>query len=439
MWLHLVSACFGAFCLQNAYKRPTHQLRPSRLACCAYSRIITMRCKSAHRSLELGGEHVPSFDFVSDNEFRAILDSDYGEMRSALENTNYKTVHVLAGSVVEALLVDYLTLLSENDTSLNPQQILKWSLGELVDAALTRGAISQQVHDLSSVVRDYRNLIHPGRVVRLGQKVSQDSADIAAAVTHMVISAIGDARKDSLGMTAQQVLTKIETDPSVMPILGRLLRGLSTTELNTLLLDALPTEFLKGAYAGPDHKDWGDADQERAVFERTQAYLEECYHQAFREANEQTQRSAMLNLVEIVKMESVYTVHPYEDAFLRGPYLGLLEDADRLLLVEHLLGRAESQTPPKPAVFMGMAPYLSGSSFHGKLWGLVDRAVRAKDLYDSTSVDILCNLYWDYDPDVMKMMDDRVDQVAEHYSKWDPQKQERARELVELLHTEGVS
>ena len=49
-----------------------------------------------------------TFDFVADDDFRAGLVSDYAEMQKALEAESWKSVHVLAGSIVEAILVDYI-------------------------------------------------------------------------------------------------------------------------------------------------------------------------------------------------------------------------------------------------------------------------------------------------------------------------------------------
>ncbi len=58
------------------------------------------------------------FDFISGEEFRESLDADYHELNSAMEVHAWKAVHVLAGSIIEALLVDYLT--ASNYQAKNP-------------------------------------------------------------------------------------------------------------------------------------------------------------------------------------------------------------------------------------------------------------------------------------------------------------------------------
>jgi hypothetical protein len=55
-------------------------------------------------------ENACSFDFISDVRFRLSLQSDYRELINAFETCSWKAAHVLSGSIVEALLVDYLAV-----------------------------------------------------------------------------------------------------------------------------------------------------------------------------------------------------------------------------------------------------------------------------------------------------------------------------------------
>ena len=48
------------------------------------------------------------FDFITSVDFRRSLESDYGEMASCIEAGSWKAAHVLAGSIIEAVLIDYL-------------------------------------------------------------------------------------------------------------------------------------------------------------------------------------------------------------------------------------------------------------------------------------------------------------------------------------------
>src|ERR1043166_4837844 len=56
----------------------------------------------------VAGRTMGAFDFVSDERFRESLESDYLEIQRCLDAEAWKAVHVLAGSIVEAVLIDYL-------------------------------------------------------------------------------------------------------------------------------------------------------------------------------------------------------------------------------------------------------------------------------------------------------------------------------------------
>jgi hypothetical protein len=101
------------------------------------------------------------FEFIRDSGFRASLESDYKELNTALAQQSWKTVQVLAGSIIEAVLIDYLV-------SINHQpDPLQMDLAKAVAAAEKSGLIAPETAKLADVLRNYRNLIHPGRSVRL--------------------------------------------------------------------------------------------------------------------------------------------------------------------------------------------------------------------------------------------------------------------------------
>jgi hypothetical protein len=49
-----------------------------------------------------------NFDFITNDDLRASLEADYAELKVARANDAHKAAHVLAGSIIEAVLVDYL-------------------------------------------------------------------------------------------------------------------------------------------------------------------------------------------------------------------------------------------------------------------------------------------------------------------------------------------
>lgn len=107
------------------------------------------------------------FDFINDQKFRTSLQSDYREILRCIETSAWKAVHVLAGSVVEAIFVDYLIASGYQKRTGNDP--MKMELGAVISASKDEKVISQRTANLSSVVQSYRNLIHPGRVIRLNE------------------------------------------------------------------------------------------------------------------------------------------------------------------------------------------------------------------------------------------------------------------------------
>src|SRR5690349_13104685 len=115
-----------------------------------------------------------------------------------MENRCWKTVHVLAGSIIEAVLVDYLIATrdpvksSRHASQKDPMQMM---LGELIVVCKDEGILSLRSAELSTVVKDYRNLIHPGRVVRLQETVDEQGAKVAEALVEMIVKDVESTKR----------------------------------------------------------------------------------------------------------------------------------------------------------------------------------------------------------------------------------------------------
>jgi hypothetical protein len=137
------------------------------------------------------------FDFITGAQFRESLENDYGEMVRCFDSKSWKSVQVLAGSIVEALLIDYL--LATNDPPRGGKDPLRMDLAEAVNICKAEGVLSERTADLSSVVRSYRNLIHPGRTVRLNEaQPSENSAKIALALVDLLVEEVANTRLASV-------------------------------------------------------------------------------------------------------------------------------------------------------------------------------------------------------------------------------------------------
>lgn len=131
-----------------------------------------------------------NFAFVEDQKIKELLARDWGEARKAFQNGLYKCTLVLCGAVIEALLVEALSLHEDaklayyemyrrpaNDPRPVPE-IYRWGLCGLINVAEHKdiGIISAEAAMLSRYVKDYRNLIHLHRQKRTRLRVTRHVA-----------------------------------------------------------------------------------------------------------------------------------------------------------------------------------------------------------------------------------------------------------------------
>jgi len=182
-----------------------------------------------------------NFDFITDEGLRHSLESDLRELTMCHAAGAWKSVHVLAGSIVEATLIDYLVTAGKIDSSVANSK----DLSQLIELCKTPAVLSLKATELSAIVRSYRNLIHPGRVLRLSESVDENGATIAKAVIEIVVDAVSSKKRQSYGYTAEQVIRKFRQDPSSLSIAEHLLRETHSAELKRLMLKVLPAAYLE--------------------------------------------------------------------------------------------------------------------------------------------------------------------------------------------------
>jgi len=155
--------------------------------------------------------------------------SDYAEFQSSISSQAWKSALVLIGSIVEALLVDHLLSIDyQKTTKIDP---LKMQLGELIRACEADKALSSKTVALSTVIQSYRNLIHPGRSIRLEETPSKSAAVVAGELLQMIVDEISAKRRSQYGFTAAQIVAKLERDESALSIHQHLLKEVPEPEL----------------------------------------------------------------------------------------------------------------------------------------------------------------------------------------------------------------
>lgn len=141
------------------------------------------------------------FDFIDDDGLREVLRLDVSTATSALRNREWKAATVLAGSVIEALLlwaVKRHTSAKRDEAALRARQAGAlghipganpddWHLPALIEVAGELRCITQGTVAEARRVREYRNLIHPGAAVRTGEQCDLGTAHIAVGTVDHVI------------------------------------------------------------------------------------------------------------------------------------------------------------------------------------------------------------------------------------------------------------
>ena len=133
--------------------------------------------------------------FIEDSELKQRLRLDIGSVESAFSNGEWKATTVLAGSVVEALLLwalqqqpptNVLAAPTAAKFKLSPS-LETWYLPQYVEVANELRLIAADTATLCRLAKDFRNLIHPGRAQRLGQACNRGTAlSAVAAMEHVV-------------------------------------------------------------------------------------------------------------------------------------------------------------------------------------------------------------------------------------------------------------
>ena len=143
-----------------------------------------------------------SLSFVQDGHLRESLRLDVSAAGQALQNAEWKAATVLAGSVIEALLLCAVEALQTAEPSsfssakasaspAPPTDLNKWRLAELVPVAEAAGLIVKDTAKQCELAREFRNLIHPGRSLRLGQECDRGTALSANVGMELVVRDLG--------------------------------------------------------------------------------------------------------------------------------------------------------------------------------------------------------------------------------------------------------
>ena len=104
--------------------------------------------------------------FITDAGARATLQNDAAAVERAIHNGEWKAATVLAGSVIEAMLLwalqqDKAAALGASKAPRGKNDLGDWYFVDLIKVAAELKVIAANTEKQADLARDYRNLIHP--------------------------------------------------------------------------------------------------------------------------------------------------------------------------------------------------------------------------------------------------------------------------------------
>ena len=284
-----------------------------------------------------------AFDFIDSDQLRACLERDAEELLACMRAGAWKAAHVIAGSLVQATLVDYLV----GSGKIGEDEALRFSLPELLEICGKQQVLSTRTVDLAGFLRPYGDYLSPTARVRLRAEADETSARIAQALLELVINEVSSHKREHYRFTAEQVVAKVRSDRSSSPILAHLVGKVSRAGMERLLLELLPHAYLETARL----------DEPSAA--ETLQRLEQCYRVAFEAAPAELKAGATRRFVEVLENESEYVVRCYQTHFFRGSDLAFLDTEGRSIVQAHFFATLEKTiTLPIVNVAAGFGAFL---------------------------------------------------------------------------------
>jgi hypothetical protein len=284
-----------------------------------------------------------AFDFIVASDFRASLERDAEELVRCMKAGAWKSAHILAASLIQATLVDYLAYAGAG----SEDELGRLSLNRLLDLCRTQQALSPRTVELAGFLRLPSDFLSPNSRVRLETPTDETGARIAQALLEIVINEVSRHRREMFQFSAEQVVSKIQSDSSAVAILDHLLRKLGRAELEKLLLDLLPKAYFETAKSGEPNT----ADALKR--------FELCFRLAFDSAPVELKRMVAARFLSILENESEYIIRSYQSCFFRASDLQFLDDEGRAIVKAHFLANlAKEVTLPLLNASAGMAEFL---------------------------------------------------------------------------------
>ena len=305
------------------------------------------------------------FDFIQHADLRSSLESDFRELLICNEHGAWKATMVLAGSMVEAILLDYLVAEQKISVARGSHEPFE----KLILISHEQGLIKDRTRDQALLIKEFRNLIHQGRILRLEESCDDNTAVTALALVRMITTDISAKRRREYGPTAEEFCAKVQADPINRSIWQSLAKSMKPPEITALLVKVLPEAAFEQepVFAAENDPFVDERELEKGNEEAFSAVLNS-YHFVFDLASEVQKKDAVAKIAQRVKLESGSVVESLMNWFFKIPYLAYANESDRHLLVGYLLERLDKQLVPlRPERLRGLQQYVADDQVDGLL------------------------------------------------------------------------
>lgn len=134
------------------------------------------------------------FWFIDDADLRDLLDNDWREALRVHDVGAWKSCLLLCGSILEGVLIDALSQDKQNANAVyqrlkrrSASALEGWNLADLMDVADELKLFPRGTIHLGHAVREFRNLVHPGKQLRDNIKATEEQADVALNLVRMCL------------------------------------------------------------------------------------------------------------------------------------------------------------------------------------------------------------------------------------------------------------
>jgi len=284
-----------------------------------------------------------SFWMIRDLELRKLVRSDCDEFDSAYDKHLLKACLVLAGSITEGLLLNYLEVIGYcPPKGLTTREM---SLGTMLKACVDAGDLSTDAEKLCGVLKEYRDLVHPGRVLRERLKPDNSQRDVAKQAVERVASDMVHAAWRRPEWAAESVFhdalgSQMGGVPSERVVqLG--ISRLSEEQLARLVVEVIPQRMHETSGASIDF-----------AYETLLA-CRVCLEPAWPRASHETRVAAALALAKSIEWAAALEEVGASDGLIND-VLEYLEPAVRNLVLDEIIATLASQ------LGRGMQPNIKG-------------------------------------------------------------------------------